>query len=94
MGLRSTIKGLFNKKQDFLEADPYWDTKDIPINTFKNKAPFSSKVVSTKRIVGAEATGETCHIIMDHQGTLAAVEELAPGSALHAIVAPPGKTWL
>merc|ERR1711892_1007515 len=50
MGLRSTIKGLFNKKQDFLEADPYWETKDIPINTFKNKAPFTSKVVSTKRV--------------------------------------------
>lgn len=89
MGLRSTIKGLFNKKQDFLEAEPYWDTKDIPINTFKNKAPFTSKVVSTKRIVGAEATGETCHIIMDHQGTPAAVEELAPSSGTARIV-----TWL
>jgi ferredoxin--NADP+ reductase len=84
MGLRSTIKGLFNKKQDFLEADPYWETKDIPINTFKNKAPFTSKVVSTKRIVGAKATGETCHIIMDHQGKMPYWEGQSYG------VIPPG----
>ena len=70
MGLRSAIKGLFSKKQNFLEADPYWDQSTIPINTFKNKAPFTSKVVSTKRIVGAQATGETCHIILDHQGKM------------------------
>merc|ERR1719272_42867 len=84
MGLRSTIKGLFNKKQDFLEADPYWETKDIPINTFKNKAPFTAKVTSTKRIVGAAATGETCHIIMDHQGEMPYWEGQSYG------VIPPG----
>jgi len=37
----------------------------VPINTYKNKAPHTGKVVSTKRIVGAQATGETCHIIID-----------------------------
>ena len=37
----------------------------MPINTYKNKAPHTGKVVSTKRIVGAQATGETCHIIID-----------------------------
>ena len=26
------------------------------------------KVVSTKKIVGPKATGETCHIIIDHDG--------------------------
>merc|ERR1712021_15392 len=31
-------------------------------------APFTGKVVSTKRIVGPKATGETCHIIIDHDG--------------------------
>ena len=47
------MKGLFgNKKQDFLEADPYWDQSTVPVNTYKNKAPFSSKVISCKRIVG------------------------------------------
>lgn len=55
-------------KQDFLEADPYWDQSAVPVNTFKNKAPFTGKVVSTKRIVGPKATGETCHIIIDHEG--------------------------
>ena len=56
------------KKQDFLEASPYWDQSTVPVNTYKNKAPFTGKVVSTKRIVGPKATGETCHIIIDHKG--------------------------
>merc|ERR1712085_22684 len=51
----------------------------------KNKAPFTSKVVSTKRIVGAKATGETCHIIMDHQGKMPYWEGQSYG------VIPPGK---
>jgi ferredoxin--NADP+ reductase len=56
-------------KQDFLETSPYWDQSTVPVNTYKNKAPFTGKVVSTKRIVGPKATGETCHIIIDHKGT-------------------------
>ncbi|KAL3907774.1 MAG: hypothetical protein SGILL_008737, partial [Bacillariaceae sp.] len=56
-----------SNKQDFLEADPYWDQSAVPVNTFKNKAPFTGKVVSTRRIVGPKATGETCHIIIDHK---------------------------
>lgn len=56
------------KKQDFLEADPYWDQSTVPVNVYKNKAPFTGKVVSTKRIVGPKATGETCHIVIDHKG--------------------------
>merc|ERR1719191_1937677 len=71
MGLLTAVKGLFgSKKQDFLEADPYWDQSTVPVNTYKNKAPFTAKVISTKRIVGPEATGETCHIIMNHQGKM------------------------
>ena len=54
--------------QDFLEAEPYWDQSSIPVNVYKNKAPFTGKVVSTKRIVGPKATGETCHIVIDHKG--------------------------
>merc|ERR1719198_1843006 len=57
-------------KQDFLEAEPYWDQSNVPVNTYKNKSPFTSKVVSVKRIVGPQATGETCHIIMDHEGKM------------------------
>ena len=48
------------KKQDFLEATPYWDQSAVPLNTWRNKAPYTAKVVSCKRIVGPEATGETC----------------------------------
>jgi ferredoxin--NADP+ reductase len=59
---------LKGKKQDFLEADPYWDQSTVPVNVYKNKAPFTGKVVSTKRIVGPKATGETCHIVIDHEG--------------------------
>merc|ERR1719446_1478911 len=55
-------------KQDFLEAEPYWDQSTVPVNVYKNKAPFTGKIVSTKRIVGPKATGETCHIIIDHEG--------------------------
>jgi ferredoxin--NADP+ reductase len=55
-------------KQDFLEADPYWDQSNVVVNTHKAKTPFTGKVVSTKRIVGPKATGETCHIVIDHEG--------------------------
>merc|ERR1719247_3341939 len=54
--------------EDFLEAEPYYDQSTVPVNVHKNKAPFAGKVVSTKRIVGPKATGETCHIIIDHDG--------------------------
>jgi ferredoxin--NADP+ reductase len=62
------MSGKKTKKQNFLEATPYWDQSDVPVNVYKNKAPFTGKVVSTKRIVGPKATGETCHIIIDHKG--------------------------
>jgi len=58
------------KSQDFLEADPYYDQSNLPLNTYSNKAPHLGKVISCKRIVGANAPGETCHIIIDHQGKM------------------------
>merc|ERR1719337_287303 len=57
-------------KQDFLEADPYYDISNMPNNSFKPKEPFTGKIVSCKRIVGPQATGETCHIIMSHEGKM------------------------
>ena len=63
-----TFMGGDSVKQGFLEAEPYWDQSTVPVNVYKNKAPFTGKVVSTKRIVGPKATGETCHIIIDHEG--------------------------
>jgi len=71
-------------KQDFLEASPYYDMSGIPVNTYKNKSPFTSKIISTKRVVGAKATGETCHIIMDHEGKMPYWEGQSYG------VIPPG----
>ncbi|VEU37418.1 unnamed protein product [Pseudo-nitzschia multistriata] len=62
------MKAMGGNAQDFLEAEPYWDQSTVPVNVYKNKAPFTGKVVSTKRIVGPKATGETCHIIIDHNG--------------------------
>jgi len=69
---------------DFLEADPYWDQSKVPVNTFKNKSPKIAKVVSVKRIVGPDATGETCDIIMDHGGEMPYWEGQSYG------VIPPG----
>jgi ferredoxin--NADP+ reductase len=77
----SIFKG---KKQNFLEADPYWDQSNIPNNTYKNKEPFTGKVVSCKRVVGPKATGETCHIIMNHDGKMPYWEGQSYG------VIPPG----
>merc|ERR1719199_360442 len=73
------------KMQDFLEADPYWDQSTIPVNTYKNKEPFKAKVISVKRIVGPQATSETCHIIMDHEGKMPYWEGQSYG------VIPPGE---
>jgi len=74
-----------SKAQDFLEADPYYSTKDVPVNTFKVKTPFTGKVISTKRIVGPKATGETCHIVINHDGDMPYWEGQSWG------VIPPGK---
>ena len=73
-----------SKKQDFLEADPYWDQSTVPVNTYKNKAPFTGKIMSVKRIVGPTATGETTHIIMNHEGKMPYWEGQSYG------VIPPG----
>jgi ferredoxin--NADP+ reductase len=56
------------KVQDFLEANPYYDMSNIPLQLFKAKEPYVGKIISVKRIVGAQATGETCNIVIDHQG--------------------------
>merc|ERR1711968_324543 len=70
--------------QDFLEADPYYSTANIPLQTYKAKEPFMGKIVSTKRIVGAQATGETCDIVINHEGKMPYWEGQSYG------VIPPG----
>ena len=56
----------------------------MPLNTHKSTEPFVGKIVSVKRIVGAQATGETCSVVIDHQGKLPYWE----GQSLGVI--PPG----
>ncbi len=42
----------------------------MPLNTFSNKAPFKGKIKSVKRIVGPNATGETCDIVIETNGDI------------------------
>eukprot|EP00200_Dunaliella_tertiolecta_P002447 CAMPEP_0202342650 /NCGR_PEP_ID=MMETSP1126-20121109/3128_1 /ASSEMBLY_ACC=CAM_ASM_000457 /TAXON_ID=3047 /ORGANISM="Dunaliella tertiolecta, Strain CCMP1320" /LENGTH=340 /DNA_ID=CAMNT_0048933645 /DNA_START=86 /DNA_END=1108 /DNA_ORIENTATION=- len=57
---------------------------ELPMNTYNNKAPFIAKVKSVERIVGPKATGETCHIIIEHDGKVPFWEGQSYG------VIPPG----
>ena len=57
---------------------------EMPLNTYKNKTPFVGKVRSVERIVGPNATGETCHIIIEHGGKMPFWEGQSYG------VIPPG----
>ena len=56
----------------------------MPMQTYKAKEPFAGKIISVKRIVGAQATGETCDIIIDHFGKMPYWEGQSYG------VVPPG----
>jgi len=73
-----------SKSQDFLEANPYYDQSNIPLQTFKAKEPHVGKIVSVKRIVGPQATGEVCDVIIDHFGKMPYWEGQSYG------VIPPG----
>ncbi|KAJ9509892.1 hypothetical protein QJQ45_011510 [Haematococcus lacustris] len=57
---------------------------EMPLNTYSNKAPFKAKVKSVEKIVGPKATGETYHIILEHQGKVPFWEGQSYG------VIPPG----
>jgi len=82
--LSSAFAKATSKAQDFLEANPYWDQSNIPLQTFKAKEPHIGKIVSVKRIVGAQATGEVCDIVIDHGGKMPYWEGQSYG------VIPPG----
>lgn len=43
---------------------------EMPLNTFSNKAPFVAKIKSVERCVGPNATGETCHIVIETDGKI------------------------
>lgn len=68
-----------------LEFEPYHDImKNLPLNTYKNKAPLTGSLISAKRIVGASAPGEVCHIQINSGPTFKYIE----GQSLGVI--PPG----
>lgn len=82
--LNTVFSKATSKAQDFLEADPYYDNSNLPLNTFKATAPHTGKIVSVKKIVGAEATGETYDVVIDHGGKMPYWEGQSYG------VIPPG----
>jgi len=82
--LESSYSKATTKSQDFLEFDPYYSREKIPLQLFSAKEPHKGKIVSVKRIVGAQATGETCDIIIDHFGKMPYIEGQSYG------VIPPG----
>lgn len=50
-----------------LELD---DAKEPPLNIHKPKEPYTATIVSVERLVGPKAPGETCHIVIDHGGSV------------------------
>lgn len=46
------------------------DAKEPPLNIYKPKEPYTATIVSVERLVGPEAPGETCHIVIDHGGNV------------------------
>jgi ferredoxin--NADP+ reductase len=75
---------LFPLSPQALEFEPYYDQSKLPLQTFKAKEPHMGKIVSVKRIVGAQATGETCNVVIDHAGKMPYIEGQSYG------VIPPG----
>ena len=71
-------------EQDFLEADPYYDTTNMPMLTYKAQNPFIAKVVSVSSLMGPKATGEICNVVLDHGGKMPYYEGQSYG------VIPPG----
>eukprot|EP00898_Chlorokybus_atmophyticus_P008863 jgi/Chlat1/8979/Chrsp94S08273 len=57
----------------------------LPLNTYSNKAPFKAVIKSVETIVGPDAPGETCHIVIDHGGQVPYWEGQSYG------VIPPGE---
>uniref|UniRef100_A0ACD5UYL7 Uncharacterized protein n=1 Tax=Avena sativa TaxID=4498 RepID=A0ACD5UYL7_AVESA len=61
------------------------NAKDPPLNLYKPKGPYTASIVSVERIVGPNAPGETCHVVIDHGGNVPYWEGQSYG------VIPPGE---
>ncbi|KAK1562524.1 hypothetical protein Q3G72_013320 [Acer saccharum] len=44
--------------------------KEPLLNLYKPKEPYTTTIVSVERVVGPKAPGETCHIVIDHDGNV------------------------
>lgn len=56
-----------------------------PMHLFKNKEPYIATIKSVERIVGPKAPGETCHIVIEHDGNVPYWEGQSYG------IIPPGE---
>ncbi|XP_074575832.1 ferredoxin--NADP reductase, embryo isozyme, chloroplastic-like [Curcuma longa] len=63
----------------------YDNAKEPPLNLYKPKEPYTATIVSVERLVGPNAPGETCHIVIDHGGNVPYWEGQSYG------VIPPGE---
>jgi hypothetical protein len=46
------------------------DATEPPLNLHKPKEPYTATIVSVERLVGPKAPGETCHIVINHDGNV------------------------
>lgn len=46
------------------------DVKEPPLHLYKNKEPYTGTIVSVERLVGPNSPGETCHVVIDHDGNV------------------------
>ncbi|KAL2484190.1 Ferredoxin--NADP reductase [Forsythia ovata] len=61
------------------------DVKEPPLHLYKNKESYTGTIVSVERLVGPNAPGETCHVVIDHGGNVPYWEGQSYG------VIPPGE---
>ncbi|CAA2934433.1 ferredoxin--NADP reductase, root-type isozyme, chloroplastic-like [Olea europaea var. sylvestris] len=61
------------------------DVKEPPLHLYKNKEPYTGTIVSVERLVGPNSPGETCHVVIDHDGNVPFWEGQSYG------VIPPGE---
>jgi len=84
--VRSVLSGTAVAPKLDLEVNPYHAVmENLPLNTYKNKAPHISAIHSVRRIVGANAPGEVCHVHIDCGPTFRYWEGQSLG------VVPPGE---
>ncbi|GMH31044.1 hypothetical protein Nepgr_032887 [Nepenthes gracilis] len=61
------------------------NANEPPLHLYKNKEPYAGTIVSVERLVGPKAPGETCHIVIDHGGSVPFWEGQSYG------IIPPGE---